>query len=79
VPSSAGVQSVWSLTSTYPIYFQGVVLETRDNSLKNHRHAFTYFVYIISLINIFTAIWEEEDEKGLGLELEEDMDKKNRE
>jgi len=76
---SARVQSALSFTSTYPIYFHGVVLEARDNSLKNLRHTFTYFVYIISLINIFTAIWEEEDEERLELEVEEDMDMKNKE
>ena len=77
---SARVQSGWSFTSNYSIYFHGVVLEARDNSLKNHWHIFTYFVYIISLINILADIWEEEEEEErLGLEVEEDMDMKNKE
>ena len=85
---SARVQSAWSFTSTYPIYFHSVVLEARDNSLKNHRHSFTYFVYVISLLNIIAALWKEEEQEEvddgrleleLELEMEENMDMKNKE
>jgi hypothetical protein len=60
---STRVQSGWSFISTYPIIFHGVVLEQRDICLKNYQHTFTYFVYIISLLNIIASIWEEEEDE----------------
>jgi hypothetical protein len=43
--------------------FSWCVLEPRDNSLKNYQQSFTYFVYILSLLNIIAAIREEEEEE----------------
>jgi hypothetical protein len=64
-----------------PNIFSWCGIWTKGQLFKNYQHTFTYFFFcIIILLNIIAAIREEEkDERRLEVEVEEDMDMKNKE